>query len=50
MDHQHGRTPASHLVIVDHIGFEFGVAVGVFDPLALHLSLCWVRSERKGGD
>src|SRR5262249_27174320 len=50
MDHQHGRTPDSHLVIVDQIGFEFGVAVSVFDPLALHLSLCWVRSERKGGD
>src|SRR5215467_139084 len=50
MDHQHGGTPASHLVIVDHIRFELGVAVRVFDPLALHLGLCWAASERKGGD
>jgi len=50
MDHQHGRPPAGHFVVVDHIGFELGVAVRVLDPLALHLGLCWVLSERKDGD
>ena len=39
MDHEHGRAPAGHFVIVGHIGFELGVSVAVLDPLVLHLGL-----------
>src|SRR5438093_302711 len=49
MDHQHGRPPAGHLIVVDQIGFELGAALVVFDPLVLHLGLCRADGERDGG-
>ena len=49
MDHQHGRAPAGHLVVVGHIGFELGVAVAVLDPLVLHLGLRRHRGQGENG-
>src|SRR5216117_1939713 len=49
MNHQHGRPPAGHLVVVDQIGFELGATLAVFDPLVLYLGLCRAGGERDGG-
>src|SRR6266545_4492275 len=49
MNHQHGRPPAGHFIVVGQVGFELGAALVIFDPLVLHLGLCRAGGERDGG-